>query len=291
MEHGRRRPASPWTPSVDHVFHGRIESLAPGTGSQFALLPPENATGNFTKIVQRVPVKITLDAGDPLIARPAARAVGRGGGSTCATNPCLARHRPTFHRDERRAGQRRAHQEKASLADWLATIGAILGAFTAILDIQITNSSLANIEGAIGASPDQGSWISTAYLMAEIIVIPLTGWLGALFGLRRYLSVNTGLFIAFSVGCAWSTSLPQLILLRAGQGFTGGVLIPTAITILRTRLPKAQQPIGITIFGLTATFAPAIGPTIGGWLTDNFSWHYIFYLNLVPGPIAAAIQL
>ncbi len=183
------------------------------------------------------------------------------------------------------------HQAKASLKDWLATIGAILGAFTAILDIQITNSSLADIEGAIGASPDQGSWISTAYLMAEIIVIPLTGWLGSLFGLRRYLSVNTGLFIACSVGCACSTTLPQLILLRAGQGFTGGVLIPTAITILRTRLPKAQQPIGITIFGLTATFAPAIGPTVGGWLTDNLSWHYIFYLNLVPGPIAAAIQL
>ncbi len=182
-------------------------------------------------------------------------------------------------------------QEKASLKDWLATLGAILGAFTAILDIQITNASLADIEGAIGASPDQGSWISTAYLMAEIIVIPLTGWLGAVFGLRRYLSVNTGLFILFSIGCALSTSLPQLILFRAAQGFTGGVLIPTAITILRTRLPRAQQPIGITIFGLTATFAPAIGPTVGGWLTDNFSWHYIFYLNIVPGPIAAAIQL
>ncbi len=182
-------------------------------------------------------------------------------------------------------------QPKASLKDWLATIGAILGAFTAILDIQITNSSLANIEGAIGASPEQGSWISTAYLMAEIIVIPLTGWLGATFGLRRYLSVNTAIFIGFSILCALSTSLPQLILFRAGQGFSGGVLIPTAITILRTRLPKAQQPIGITIFGLTATFAPAIGPTIGGWLTDNFSWHYIFYLNLIPGPIAAAMQL
>jgi DHA2 family multidrug resistance protein len=180
---------------------------------------------------------------------------------------------------------------KASLKDWLATIGAILGAFTAILDIQITNSSLANIEGAIGASPEQGSWISTAYLMAEIIVIPLTGWLGSIFGLRRYLSINTALFIGFSIACALSTSLPQLILFRAGQGFTGGVLIPTAITILRTRLPKHQQPIGITIFGLTATFAPAIGPTVGGWLTDNLSWHYIFYLNLIPGPIAAAIQL
>jgi MFS transporter, DHA2 family, multidrug resistance protein len=182
-------------------------------------------------------------------------------------------------------------KREASLSDWLAVAGAILGAFTAILDIQITNSSLANIEGAIGASAEQGSWISTAYLMAEIIVIPLTGWLGSIFGLRRYLSVNTGLFVGFSIACALSTSLTQLIIFRAGQGFTGGVLIPTAITIVRTRLPTSQQGLGITFFGLTATFAPAIGPTVGGWLTDNFSWHYIFYLNLIPGPVAAIIQL
>ena len=84
-------------------------------------------------------------------------------------------------------------------------------------DIQITNSSLANIEGAIGASAEQGSWISTAYLMAEIVVIPLTGWLGSIFGQRRYLSVNTSLFVAFSIACALSTSLGQLIVFRAGQ--------------------------------------------------------------------------
>jgi DHA2 family multidrug resistance protein len=184
-----------------------------------------------------------------------------------------------------------SEEAKASAGDWLAVAGAILGAFTAILDIQITNSSLADIEGAIGASAEQGSWISTAYLMAEIIVIPLTGWLGSIFGLRRYLSVNTSLFVVFSIACALSTSLPQLIIFRAAQGFTGGVLIPTAITIVRTRLPKSQQGVGITFFGLTATLAPALGPTVGGWLTDSFSWHYIFYLNLIPGPIAAVIQL
>jgi MFS transporter, DHA2 family, multidrug resistance protein len=181
--------------------------------------------------------------------------------------------------------------QKASLTDWLAVAAAILGAFTAILDIQITNSSLSDIQGALGASPEEGSWISTAYLMAEIIVIPLTGWLGSIFGLRRYLATNTLLFIGFSIACALSTSLTEMIFFRAGQGFTGGVLIPTAITIVRTRLPKSQQGVGIALFGLTATFAPAIGPTIGGWLTDNFSWHYIFYLNLVPGPIALALQL
>lgn len=180
---------------------------------------------------------------------------------------------------------------RASARDWIAVYGAILGAFTAILDIQITNSSLASIQGALGASTEEGSWISTAYLMAEIIVIPLTGWLGGLIGLRRYLVTNTLLFVGFSLACALSSSLHEMILFRAGQGFTGGVLIPTAISIVRGRLPKSQQAVGIALFGFTATFAPAIGPTVGGWLTDNFSWRYVFYINLFIGPIAILAQL
>jgi DHA2 family multidrug resistance protein len=127
--------------------------------------------------------------------------------------------------------------------------------------------------------------------MAEIIVIPLTGWLGRTFGLRRFLSINSMLFVGFSILCAMSSSLTEMILWRAGQGITGGVLIPTAITIVRTRLPADRQPIGVAMFGMVATFAPAIGPTVGGWLTDNWSWHYIFYLNIVPGLAAVAIQL
>jgi DHA2 family multidrug resistance protein len=178
-----------------------------------------------------------------------------------------------------------------TLRDWLAVGGGILGAFMAILDIQITNASLAEIGGAIGATPAEGSWISTGYLMAEIIVIPLTGWLARTFGLRRFLSINSMLFVGFSVLCALSNSLPEMILWRAGQGITGGVLIPTAITIVRTRLPPDKQPMGVAMFGMVATFAPAIGPTVGGWLTENWSWHYIFYLNVVPGIAAVLIQL
>ena len=182
-------------------------------------------------------------------------------------------------------------ETELTLRDWLAVGGGILGAFMAILDIQITNASLAEIGGAIGATPAEGSWISTGYLMAEIIVIPLTGWLARTFGLRRFLSVNSTLFIGFSILCALSNSLGEMILWRAGQGITGGVLIPTAITIVRTRLPAAKQAVGVAMFGMVATFAPAIGPTVGGWLTENWSWHYIFYLNVVPGLVAIAIQL
>src|SRR5271156_115739 len=165
------------------------------------------------------------------------------------------------------------------------------GRFMAILDIQITNSALAPIEGGMGASVDEGSWISTAYLIAEIVVIPLTGWLSSVFGLRRYLAVNTALFVLFSIGCAQSTSMIDLILYRTGQGFTGGVLTPTGLNVIRRPLPPHQQSIGMSLFGVSATFAPAIGPSIGGWLTENFSWHYLFYLNIGPGLLAIALQL
>jgi len=172
-----------------------------------------------------------------------------------------------------------------SAKTWLAVIGATLGAFMAVLNIQIVNASLADIQGAIGAGIDDGGWISTSYLIAEIVVIPLSGWLAQVFSVRVYLLVNALLFLVFSAACALAQDLPQMIALRAVQGFTGGVLIPMAFTLIITLLPKAKQPIGLAMFAISATFAPAIGPTIGGYLTENWGWQYIFYVNVVPGAI------
>ncbi|NYJ15060.1 DHA2 family multidrug resistance protein [Rhizobium leguminosarum] len=168
---------------------------------------------------------------------------------------------------------------------WMAVVGSTLGAFMAVLNIQIVNASLADIQGAIGAGSDDGGWISTSYLIAEIVVIPLSGWLTRVFSLRNYLLVNAILFLIFSVACAFAANLQQMIVLRVIQGFAGGVLIPMAFTIIITLLPKARQPIGLALFALSATFAPAIGPTIGGYLTENWGWEYIFYVNLVPGAL------
>ncbi|MGV4792602.1 DHA2 family efflux MFS transporter permease subunit [Rhizobium sp. F40D2] len=168
---------------------------------------------------------------------------------------------------------------------WMAVVGSTLGAFMAVLNIQIVNASLADIQGAIGAGTDDGGWISTSYLIAEIVVIPLSGWLTRVFSLRNYLLVNAILFLVFSVACAFAANLQQMIVLRAIQGSSGGVLIPMAFTIIITLLPKARQPIGLALFALSATFAPAIGPTIGGYLTENWGWEYIFYVNLVPGAL------
>jgi DHA2 family multidrug resistance protein len=177
----------------------------------------------------------------------------------------------------------------ASLKTWIAVIGSTLGAFMAVLDIQIVNASLADIQGAIGAGIDDGGWIATSYLVAEIIVIPLSGWLAQVFSVRRYLLTNATLFLAFSVGCAFAHNLGQMIVLRAFQGFAGGVLIPMAFTVIITLLPKAKQPIGLALFAVSATFAPAIGPTIGGYLTENWGWQYIFYVNIVPSTLMLAL--
>src|SRR5580658_5704272 len=169
------------------------------------------------------------------------------------------------------------------LRTWIAVGGALMGAFLAVLNIQITNASLPYIEGGIGTGGVYGSWISTAYLIGEIIVIPLTDFLSRVFSLRRYLIVNTALFLLFSALCGQASSLSEMIVLRALQGFAGGVMIPLAFTIIMTMLPRSKHPIGLAGFAVTATFAPAIGPTIGGYFTDNYGWPWIFYINLVPG--------
>jgi DHA2 family multidrug resistance protein len=178
-----------------------------------------------------------------------------------------------------------SEEQQVSLTTYIAVGGALIGAFMAVLNIQVTNSSLPDIEGGIGTGGVNGAWISTAYLIGEIIVIPMTDFLSRVFSLRRYLIANTALFLVLSAACGQATSLPEMILLRGLQGFFGGVLIPLAFTIIVAMLPPSKRPMGFAGFSITATFAPAIGPTIGGWLTDNYGWQTIFYMNLVPGVV------
>ncbi|AMU09672.1 MULTISPECIES: MDR family MFS transporter [Burkholderia] len=172
------------------------------------------------------------------------------------------------------------HEGRASVTDWIAVAAGALGALMATLDISITNSALPQIQGEIGATGTEGTWISTGYLMSEIVMIPLAAWLTRVFGLRNFLLTNSALFIAFSMMCGWSHSLPMMIAGRIGQGFTGGALIPTAQTIIRTRLPLSQLPVGMTLFGLIVLLGPLFGPVLGGWLAENVNWSWCFFLNL-----------
>lgn len=172
-----------------------------------------------------------------------------------------------------------------SFRTWVGVLGAMLGAFMAIPDIQITNASLRDITGGIAATPNEGSWVSTSYLIGEIVTIPLTAWLARIFSIRWYLLSNITLFLVFSCFCGLAHSLGEMILFRACQGFTGGVMIPMALTVALSTLPKSKQPLGLVLFGMAATLAPSIGPSLGGWLTGNYGWSWVFYINLFPGAL------
>lgn len=173
--------------------------------------------------------------------------------------------------------------ERVPVRSWIALAASMLGAFMAILDIQITNSSLKDILGTLSATQEEGSWISTAYLVAEIIMIPLTAFLTRVFGVRAYLIGTTALFITFSTCCAMAWNLQSMIVFRMFQGFCGGGLIPIAMTLVVTKLPVSKRAVGMAIFGLTATLAPTLGPTCGGYLSELYGWPSIFYINWAPG--------
>lgn len=179
-------------------------------------------------------------------------------------------------------------KEKANLAAWVSIIAGMIGAFMAVLNIQITNASLLDIEGGIGTGLDNGAWISTSYLIGEIVVIPLSGYLSRVFSFRVYMIASTIAFALFSMACAFAHDLGTMIAMRGMQGFAGGALIPMAFTMVVTMLPKRQQPTGLAMFALAVTFAPAIGPTIGGYLTENHGWRSIFFINTGPSMMMVA---
>jgi MFS transporter, DHA2 family, multidrug resistance protein len=179
------------------------------------------------------------------------------------------------------------HEEpRASLQDWLAVVAGALGALIATLDISIVNSALPQIQGEIGATGTEGTWIGTGYLVSEVVMIPLSAWLSRLLGMRTLLLTCGSLFTVFSVLCGLSHNLTTMIIGRVGQGFFGGALIPTAQTIVRTRLPPHQMPVGMSLFGLIVLLGPLLGPVVGGWLTENLSWQWCFFINL---PVAALL--
>ena len=181
-----------------------------------------------------------------------------------------------------------ARPERADAAAWIAVAAGALGALLATLDISIVNSALPTIQGEIGATGTEGTWIATSFLIAEIIVIPLSAWLERLLGLRTLLLIAVVSFTGFSILCGIATDLTTMIIGRTGQGFMGGALIPTAMTIVAKRLPPQQQPIGMALFGMTVILGPVLGPLLGGWLTENLSWHYAFFVNV---PVCGVLLL
>jgi DHA2 family multidrug resistance protein len=178
--------------------------------------------------------------------------------------------------------------DEAGSAIWFGFVLMCLGMFMAILDIQVVATSLPTIQDALGISRDAMSWIQTAYLIAEIIAIPLTGWLTRVLTLRWLFVGAISLFTLASIGCAFSGNFSTLISFRVLQGFAGGTLIPAVFSAVFLLFPIRLHPVATTMAGILAVLAPTIGPVVGGWITETYSWHWLFLINVVPGIVAAA---
>jgi DHA2 family multidrug resistance protein len=172
-------------------------------------------------------------------------------------------------------------------ATWAAFLLMCLGMFMAILDIQVVATSLPTIQGALRISQDAMSWVQTAYLIAEVIAIPLTGLLTRVFSLRWLFAGAVGLFTIASIGCALSDSFAVLLAFRVVQGFSGGVLIPAVFSAVFLLFPPRLHAFATTIGGVVAVLAPTIGPVVGGFITETWSWPWLFLINVIPGVIAA----
>src|ERR671913_949075 len=163
----------------------------------------------------------------------------------------------------------------------------VFGMFMAILDIQIVSASLADIQAGLSASNDEVAWVQTSYLIAEVIMIPLSGTLSRVLSTRWMFVISSGGFTLMSFMCATATNIDQMIVYRALQGFIGGGMIPTVFASAFTIFPPEKRPVISPIIGLVATLAPTIGPTLGGYLTEIFSWHWLFLINVIPGIMVA----
>jgi DHA2 family multidrug resistance protein len=176
---------------------------------------------------------------------------------------------------------------EAQTATWAGFSLMCLGMFMAILDIQVVATSLPTIQDALAISRDAMSWIQTAYLIAEIVAIPLTGWLTRVLTLRWLFVSAIGLFTVASIGCAFSGDFAMLGGFRVLQGFAGGVLIPAVFSAVFLLFPIRLHPAATTMAGIMAVLAPTVGPVVGGWITETWTWHWLFLINVVPGVIAA----
>ncbi|MBR9973049.1 DHA2 family efflux MFS transporter permease subunit [Magnetospirillum sulfuroxidans] len=173
--------------------------------------------------------------------------------------------------------------------DWIGFFAMVVGMFMAILDIQIVASSIAQIQAGISASADEISWVQTAYLIAEVVMIPLSGWMARVFSTRWLFLASCLTFTAASIACAFAWSIESMIVFRAIQGFLGGAMIPTVFATSFLMFPPRMSAGISVLIGLVATMAPTLGPTLGGWLTEAFSWHWLFLINVVPGLIVATL--
>jgi MFS transporter, DHA2 family, multidrug resistance protein len=174
---------------------------------------------------------------------------------------------------------------------WLIAIPVMLATFMVILDTSIVVVALPYIAGNLGATQDESTWVLTSYLVANAVILPASAWLSSFFGRKNFLLVCTIVFTVASATCGLALSMPMLVIARVLQGLGGGAMQPLSQAILLESFPPTQRGTATALFGLGVVVAPIIGPTLGGWLTDSYSWRWTFYINLPVGILAAALML
>ncbi|PPK75736.1 DHA2 family multidrug resistance protein [Methylobacter tundripaludum] len=172
-----------------------------------------------------------------------------------------------------------------TLGQWIGFFSMAVGVFMAVLDIQVVASSLQEIQAGLSATKDEIAWVQTSYLIAEVIIIPLSGWLGRVFSTRYLYVISAGGFTLASLLCAFAWNLPSMIVFRCLQGFLGGAMIPMTFTVIFILFPPRLQPAMTIVLGLIVTMAPTIGPVLGGFLTETYNWQLLFLINIIPGII------
>src|SRR5271163_4259436 len=172
------------------------------------------------------------------------------------------------------------HDWKPSHNPWLVALTVTLATFMEVLDTSIANVALPHMAGSLGASQDEATWVLTSYLVASAIILPISGWLATRFGRKRFYMTCVVIFTVCSLFCGLAQTLPILILARVLQGLGGGGLAPSEQAILADTFPVSKRGQAFAVYGMAVVVAPAIGPTLGGWITDNFNWHWIFFINI-----------
>jgi DHA2 family multidrug resistance protein len=172
---------------------------------------------------------------------------------------------------------------------WLITVSVMMAVFMEVLDTSIANIALPHIAGSLSATPEEATWVLTSYLVSNAIILPMTGWLGNYFGRKRVLISCIVMFTFASALCGMAWSLPTLVIARVLQGFGGGAMVPIAQAIMLESFPPQKRGAAMAVFAQGVVVAPILGPVIGGWITDSYSWRWIFYINLPVG-IGAALM-
>jgi DHA2 family multidrug resistance protein len=178
-------------------------------------------------------------------------------------------------------------QHSAAANKWLIAVAVMLATIMEVLDTTIANVALLHIRGSLSAGVDEAAWVLTSYIVANAIVIPLTGWCGAYFGRKRFFNFSILLFVGSSLMAGASPNLQTLIFFRVLQGIGGGAMMPMSQAILMETFPPDEQAVAMSVWGLGMMLGPVAGPILGGWITDNYSWRWIFYINVPIGIIAS----